>query len=76
MIKETKETLKEEGGDGHTYTFNQQKLMIWYKYLFLSRGKPSTHLAALPNCNVNNIKDVPQPLRRIIVKIADGKNKQ
>lgn len=48
--------------------------MIWYKYLFLSRGKPSTHLAALPNCDINELNDVPKPLRKIIRKIADWKN--
>ncbi|MBR4720165.1 MAG: AAA family ATPase [Clostridia bacterium] len=73
--KDVKATLKEEGGDGHTYTSKQQRLMVWYKYLFLNRGKPSTHLVALPNCNINKLKDVPQPLRKIIIKIADGKNK-
>ena len=71
--KDIKATLKEEGGDGHTYTQNQKKLMVWYKYLFLSRGKPSTHLAALPNCSIGKLKDVPKPLRKIISKIADRK---
>ena len=73
ITKDIKATLKEEGGDGHTYTQNQRKLMIWYKYLFLSRGKPSTHLTALPNCSIQKIQDIPNPLRKIISKIADRK---
>jgi predicted ATP-dependent endonuclease of OLD family len=40
-------TLKKEGGDGSTYTEEQKKLMIWYNYFFLNRGKPSTHILAL-----------------------------
>ena len=68
--KDVKATLKEEGGDGHTYSQKQKKLMIWYKYLFLSRGKPSTHLAALPNCVIQKIDDIPKPLRKIISRIA------
>ncbi len=73
LTKDIKATLKEEGGDGHTYTQKQKKLMIWYKYLFLSRSKPSTHLTALPNCKIEEIKDIPKPLRKIISKIADRK---
>ena len=45
--KDIKSTLKEEGGDGSTYSAEQQKLMVWYTYFFLNRGKPSTHIAVL-----------------------------
>lgn len=40
-------TLKENGGDGSTYTEDQKKLMLWYNYFFLNRGKPTTHIAAI-----------------------------
>lgn len=36
-------TLKEEGGDGSTYSQCEKELMIWYNYFFLNRGKPTTH---------------------------------
>lgn len=39
--------LKPEGGDGHTYTDPERAEFIWYHYLFLGRGKPSTHILAL-----------------------------
>lgn len=39
--------LKEYGGDGKSYTKEQRKLMVWYTYFFLNRGKPSTHIEAL-----------------------------
>lgn len=40
-------TLKDCGGDGKTYSDEQKKLMVWYTYFFLNRGKPSTHIEAL-----------------------------
>lgn len=45
--QDIKNTLKKEGGDGSTYSEEQKKLMIWYNYFFLNRGKPSTHILAL-----------------------------
>ena len=38
--------LKDCGGDGKTYAEEQKKLMVWYTYFFLNRGKPSTHIEA------------------------------
>lgn len=38
--------LKDCGGDGKTYSEEQKKLMVWYTYFFLNRGKPSTHIEA------------------------------
>ena len=42
-----RDTLKDNGGSGETYTEAQKNLMIWYAYFFLTRGKPSTHILAL-----------------------------
>ena len=39
-------TLKPCGGDGRTYSKEQKKLMVWYTYFFLNRGKPATHIEA------------------------------
>lgn len=47
VIEDVRHTLKECGGDGSTYTEEQKKLMVWYTYFFLNRGKPSTHIEAL-----------------------------
>lgn len=44
---DVRQTLKEFGGEGKTYSDAQKKLMVWYKYFFLNRGKPSTHIEAL-----------------------------
>lgn len=37
------------GYEGNTYDDAEKKLMIWYKYLFLGKGKPVTHILHLPN---------------------------
>lgn len=35
--------------NGDTYNEYEKELMIWYKYLFLGKGKPITHILHLPN---------------------------
>ena len=65
--KDIKSTLKEEGGDGSTYSAEQQKLMVWYTYFFLNRGKPSTHIAVLSRLSDEAIKDnIPPVLKRLM----------
>lgn len=65
--KDIKSTLKEEGGDGSTYSAEQQKLMVWYTYFFLNRGKPSTHIAVLSRLSDEAIKDnIPLVLKRLM----------
>lgn len=48
-------TLKEFGGDGSTYTDKQHRLMVWYNYFFLQRGKPTTHIEALSKIDDNTL---------------------
>lgn len=65
--KDIKSTLKEEGGDGGTYSAEQQRLMVWYTYFFLNRGKPSTHIAVLSRLSDEAIKDnIPPVLKRLM----------
>nr|WP_068890789.1 AAA family ATPase [Pedobacter panaciterrae] len=42
-----KATLKSETSLGEFYSAEQKEQMIYYNYLFLGRGKPSTHIQAL-----------------------------
>ena len=64
--KDIRNTLKEEGGEGETYTAKQKKLMVWYTYFFLNRGKPSTHIAVLSRLDDESIKNnVPPVLSRL-----------
>jgi putative ATP-dependent endonuclease of the OLD family len=39
--------LKDGGGDGSTYSDDEKQAFVWYSYLFLGKGKPTTHLLAL-----------------------------
>lgn len=60
-------TLKEHGGSGATYTPEQHKLMVWYNYFFLNRGKPSTHIAVLSTMSTEMLeKSIPPVLKRLI----------
>ena len=63
--------LKEEGGDGHTYSPEQQKLMVWYTYFFLNRGKPSTHIAALSQLSDEELKENVPPVLQRLIETAD-----
>lgn len=65
-------TLKENGGDGITYSQEQQQLMVWYNYFFLNRGKPSTHFLALSKMNSEMLKDsAPDVLKRLVKRIEE-----
>ncbi len=68
--KGVQSTLKECGGDGNTYTDEQKKLMIWYSYFFLQRGKPSTHIEAVSQMtNQQLIDNIPPVFNRLFMKI-------
>jgi hypothetical protein len=63
--------LKPEGGDGHTYDENELSEFIWYHYLFLGRGKPSTHILALNALTEAEIKAaLPAFFTRLLRRIA------
>ena len=65
--KDINSTLKEEGGNGSTYSPKQQELMVWYTYFFLNRGKPSTHIAVLSRLSDEAIQDnIPPVLKRLM----------
>ena len=69
--KDIKSTLKEEGGDGSTYSAKQQELMVWYTYFFLNRGKPSTHIVVLSRLSDEAIKDNIPPVLKRLMETAD-----
>ena len=43
----------------------QQERLRWYRYLFLGRAKPSTHLRALARLSSAELKDGPEPVRAL-----------
>lgn len=51
---------------------NKKKLMIWYNSLFLGRGKPSTHIAALKDIgDTEIIKNAPPELLRLVQRVKE-----
>jgi hypothetical protein len=66
-----KATLKQKSINADRYTNDQQELMIWYRYLFLGRGKPVTHVQALSLITDEDTFDnnLPPVLREIFIKI-------
>lgn len=62
-------TLKDCGGDGSTYSDEQRKLMVWYAYFFLQRGKPTTHISAMVKIPSDYLlENMPPVFERLIVK--------
>ena len=65
--KDISSTLKDCGGDGKSYTENQKKLMVWYTFFFLNRGKPSTHIEAFSKMsNAEMLASMPGVIQKII----------
>ena len=69
-----KSTLKQEGGDGSTYTKEEKELMIWYSYFFLGRGKPTTHLSLFSNSTDLDFESFPNCLKEFVSRVIE-KNK-
>lgn len=64
---DVRHTLKHCGGDGKTYSEEQKRLMVWYTYFFLNRGKPSTHIEAFSKIdNEMQISSMPAVFARMI----------
>jgi putative ATP-dependent endonuclease of OLD family len=61
------------GDDGlpHLYAADQDVLMRWYRYLFLGRGKPSTHVRVLSaQDSVALAAAAPEELRALLTSIV------
>ena len=72
--RDIKSTLKQEGGDGATYTEKEKELMIWYSYFFLGRGKPTTHLSLFSNSTDLDFESFPNCLKEFVSRVIE-KNK-
>ncbi len=60
------------GGDRSQYEGWDDE-MRWYRYLFLGRSKPSTHLRALASIEVEALAEkTPEPLAEVIARIAEA----
>ena len=70
LIKDIASALKEEGGNGNSYTLQEKELFPWYVYLFLNRSKPSTHLLAISKIDDDLLKaNMPDFLKKLLDKI-------
>ncbi|QNO15921.1 AAA family ATPase [Alkalicella caledoniensis] len=74
--KDVKTVLKSEDAEGITYSAEEKELMIWYKYHFLGRGKPSTHLMALSKIGEELAQSYPLVLDKIIESVKFLLSKQ
>lgn len=65
-------TLK-TGGDPELYSDTYQDEFTWYSYLFLSRSKPETHIAALARIEEGELKDnAPPELKALIEHLQEA----
>ena len=65
-------TLKSSNATAETYSEDEKELMIWYNYLFLGRGKPSTHIEALSEISDEDLaENIPEVLERIFDRIME-----
>lgn len=71
-----RQSLKKEGGKGDSYSDEQKKLMAWYNYLFLGKGKPITHILALADMPGDEVRDcTPKFIERLeddVLRQLDG----
>ena len=66
-----KATLK-KNGDATLYEDKYDDEFRWYPYLFLSRSKPETHIAALTRIGNDDLaNDAPAPLKALIKHVKD-----
>lgn len=71
VADDVRHTLKECGGNGKTYSEDQKKLMVWYTYFFLNRGKPSTHIEAFSQINDEALVATMPPVFKRLISAAE-----
>jgi putative ATP-dependent endonuclease of the OLD family len=60
-----------EAGRSDLYTADQDTLLRWYRYLFLGRGKPSTHVRVLSGQTLEALAaGAPEELRALLSSIS------
>ncbi|MCG5076502.1 ATP-dependent nuclease [Paraburkholderia tagetis] len=71
LVGDPRTAVLGEGGRGALYGADQDALLRWYRYLFLGRGKPSTHVRVLSGLtNEALVAGVPEELRVLLTSIA------
>lgn len=64
--------LKKDSDDIVLANYSEYEKYYWYRYLFLGRGKPTSHLEALANISLSDLRDnCPSVLREVVEKINE-----
>lgn len=58
-----------EGGNHAAYAADQDDALRWYRYLFLGRGKPSTHVRALSRLSDEQLKASAPPFLTALIEV-------
>jgi len=61
--------LGADGGDGSSFTADQKELFPWYSYIFLGKGKPTSHALAWLNEEILDPTTLPEPLNRLFQRV-------
>lgn len=70
VLSACRAVLKSDSATGATYSESQKRAFIWYQYLFLGRGKPSTHILAMNEIPREDLwKKAPSRLRRLVNRV-------
>lgn len=73
-IENKKNTTLKTGGNPALYSTDYDNAFIWYPYLFLSRSKPETHLAAFSRIECDVIASAPRELIELIEYVKEKLN--
>lgn len=72
-----KSIFKTGGSESPAYSSSDQEFFFWYRYLFLGRGKPTTHFQAMATISPTTLaEDAPKVLKRLITKMKAKLNNE
>lgn len=72
-IRDKKAVTLKTGGDPELYDDDYNDAFKWYPYLFLSRSKPETHIAALARIEDNDLaENAPPELKALIEHLKEA----
>ncbi|OJH42539.1 ATP-dependent nuclease [Cystobacter ferrugineus] len=62
--------LKDKHSGGKQYSADELRLFFWYRYLFLNRGKPVSHMMALADLSPEElVASAPNALKRLVERM-------
>jgi hypothetical protein len=67
---EPRSSVLGDEGQPEFYEESQDDALRWYRYLFLGRGKPSTHVRVLSALSVTDlVAGIPEDLRAVLIAV-------